>query len=102
MLSIMHWLCLEHGTESTMLKNAFLSMKGENSKWLNKVEDLLWKIGLREVRLNPHQWDKKVYRHSSHKGFVILSFQKYTEYLDKESHLEKCTIVRLKAILHYA
>ena len=57
--SIMYWLRFEHGPESTMLNNAFVSMKAENSKWLNKVEYLLWKIGLRGVWLNPHHWDKK-------------------------------------------
>ena len=44
----MYWLCLEHGTESTVLNNAFFSMKDENCEWLNKAKDLLWKIGLRE------------------------------------------------------
>ena len=50
----LYWVRLELGTESVMLNNAFVSMKDENSKWLNKVEDLLWRIGLREVWLNPH------------------------------------------------
>ena len=46
-LSLMYRLRLEHGTDSTMLNNAFVSMKEKKSKWLNKVEDLLWKIGLK-------------------------------------------------------
>ena len=33
-------------------------MKDETSKWY-KVEDLLGKLGLGEVWINPHQWDKK-------------------------------------------
>ena len=60
-----------------MLNNAFVSMKDENSfKWLNKVEDLLRIIELREVWLSPHQWEKKSFKSLVTQRLCDISFQK--------------------------
>ena len=58
LLTVMYWLRLEQGTKNTLLNIAYLSMKKENHQWRRDMEYFPWKIGYRNIWLNPEKWSK--------------------------------------------
>ena len=58
LLTTMYWLRLEHGTKNALLNLAYQTMKNENHHWCKNIEYYFWKIGYRNMWLNPEKWSK--------------------------------------------
>ena len=79
--SIKYWLRLCAGTKNNLLNEAYRLVLSENLDWIQSIQYLLCKNGLKNMWLNPNEVDKIVFITYSRCGFMTNMdrrfFQKY-------------------------
>ena len=95
LLTTMYWLRLEHGTKNPLLNLAYQTMKNENHQWCKNIEYYFWKIGYRNMWLNPEKWSKNTLKLSVKRRLQDMYSQDFQDFLRKDANEKKCFIANV-------
>ena len=90
--SVLFWHRMATGCCNPLLNEAYVTLKEENSTWLNNIKYFLMYHGLGDIWDMPEPRSKEIVKVNVMDRLKDCFIQKYNAYLNDESNVDKCKI----------